>query len=106
MEKTYFSTIDELGRVLIKKELRNELSWPQGSALQLSLNEETALFELKVANDGNVELDPLSRVNIPKHLLDTFGLCPGDKIAMALAPNGLYLKPMYVVHLNVQLKDH
>jgi bifunctional DNA-binding transcriptional regulator/antitoxin component of YhaV-PrlF toxin-antitoxin module len=68
--------IDDIGRVLIPKQLRNPLGWEIGNEMELIPDVNKKSLSVKLANVNSKNryvIDDLSRIQIPKTILDLLG---------------------------------
>ena len=68
--------IDEIGRVLIPKKVREPLGWEKGNALEILTNAGEKSLTVTLANNNSENkyaLDDLSRIQIPSEILKLLG---------------------------------
>ena len=68
--------IDEIGRVLISKKVREPLGWEKGNALEIVPNAEKKSLTVTLAGDNSESkyaLDDLNRIQIPTAVLKLLG---------------------------------
>jgi len=54
MERTYTCRIDELGRIVLPRELREELGWMERDTLALSIDGNTVVLSIKDSQSNDM----------------------------------------------------
>jgi len=82
MENLSVNVMDELGRILIPNNLRQQLDWVAGTSLYAVVDEkEKALI---LAESSDMVIDGLGRITIPQAMCEQLGFGEGDNIAVVL----------------------
>lgn len=84
----YYSlrTIDELGRILIPIEVRNELKLNENDKIKLSINESS--FESN--------LDGIGRIKVPVDIRNKYNIKIADKLKIYIEDKNIVLENKYI----------
>ena len=88
--------IDELGRIIITKDLRNELNIQLKSSLWLYIEEEQIIVSINEGSGIERKIDELARINIPKNMRTELGLEENDKVRIYIENHKLIIKKIKI----------
>ena len=87
MKNYVISTMDDIGRFLVPKDLRDSFNWNKNVALTISLKQEDGMALVSDAADKlhilHCTLDHLGRMTLPTNALKALDWKPGTKIALS-----------------------
>ena len=87
MKNYVISTMDEIGRFLVPKDLRDSFNWNKNVTLTISLKQEDGMALVSDEADKlhiiHCTLDHMGRMTLPASALKALAWKPGTKIALA-----------------------
>lgn len=80
--------IDDLGRIVIPKEIRKQLNIEEGERLAVTCKNGNVYFEKVKLTIG---MDDLGRINVPKEIRETVGIEENDLFKVSVEENKICL---------------
>ena len=88
IDRYYFlRKVDELGRLVIPKEIRNELKIKEKDIIELSIDEKSFTDEV----------DAIGRIVIPKEIRDELEIKVADKLKLYIENGNIVLENKYII---------
>jgi len=84
--------VDNLGRILVPKEYRNELELEKDNRIEIAVLEDGLLIRPLRAGHGGRRIDALGRINIPVGARRALGIDFHDELEMFLLRDGMFIR--------------